>query len=120
MPKDISADKRYQMGLTISRKENEQDQLSAEKRSFEQAQENFQRNYHQNFQQSSQFYEKMARSGNTRSEQELMTDYELERAVNRLSEQPYSEFEDYYRQKRNQLTDEIEQLHRERNALPWD
>ncbi|MDR0298613.1 MAG: hypothetical protein LBI13_00780 [Streptococcaceae bacterium] len=120
MPKDMSADKRYELGMAIQYKEREIDELSQEKRNFENQLENFHGQMHQNFMRTAGLYEKMARSGNRQAENELSTDYEVERTMNQMMEQQLSEFEEGYRQKRNQLEDEIEATHRERNALPWD
>ncbi|MDR0299086.1 MAG: hypothetical protein LBI13_03270 [Streptococcaceae bacterium] len=120
MPKDISADKRYEMGLTISQKENDIDSLYQEKKNFEEQLQSFQATTHQNFQRSSLLYEKMARSGNRYSERELSVEYEMEININQTLTQQSEEFDKYYKETRGKLEADIEKLHKERNALPWD
>ena len=120
MSRDKSADKRYEMEQNIRYKEQAIDELSQEKYHFEQELENFQAHTHQSFQRTSGLYEKMARSGNSQGERELSVEYEVERALRQMVERQYEEVEAYYRNKKNQLEEEIEQLYNERNALPWD
>lgn len=119
MTRDKNADKRLELARQISFKEQRYDDLAQEKRSIQAQLDNFQNQMDHLFQKEQQLYEEVQQNG-TALTWEHSAYQEVRKTIQRVTGNQEELLEQDYRKERNQIENEIENLHRERNALPWD
>ena len=119
MLRDKSADTRRELAQQISFKEQRYDELAQEKRSIQAQLENFQNQMDHLFQQEQQLYEEVQQNGNPMT-WEHSAYQEVRKTIQRVTGNQEELLEQDYRKECTQIENEIEKLHRERNALPWD
>lgn len=120
MARDINADKRWELDQAIRYKEQEVDNLSQAKQQAERQLNEARSRMNNDFMQSTELYDKMVRSGNRMAQNELTTNQTMKQALDFMIDRNQEEMESYYNKQRTQLFDEIENLQREKGALPWD
>lgn len=119
MTRDKSADKRLELARQISFKEQRYDDLAQEKRNIQTQLDNFQNQMDYLFQKEQQLYEEIHQNG-TPITWEHSAYQEVRKTIQRITGNQEELLEQDYRKERNHIENEIETLHRERNALPWD
>ncbi|QDK70729.1 DUF342 domain-containing protein [Lactococcus protaetiae] len=119
MAGDRNADKRVILEREIRLKENQLDDLSQEQHTIQNQIEKFQNNMSQLFRQEEECYYMLHQEGE-RIDNQTVTLQEVSRVMREMSDRQSDELEQGYRIARINAQEEIEQLHRERNALAWD
>lgn len=119
MQRDKSADQRLELAREIVQKEQYRDELVQEKRSIQNQLENFQNQMEQGFRLEEEHYD-MFKETSDNLGWESTAVQEVRKAVQRLINNQSEQLEQDYRIENNRLQDEIENLHQERNALPWE
>lgn len=119
MPRDKSADQRLELARQITFKEQRYEDLAKEKSSIQAQLGNFQNQMDHLFQKEQQLYEEVQQNGIPMT-WEQSAYQEVRRTIQRVTVNQEELLEQDYRKERNQIENEIENLHRERNALPWD
>lgn len=119
MNRDKSADQRLELARQISQKEQRHDELTQEMRSIQNQLEHFQNQMEQGFRLEEEHYDTFREKSNNLGWESTAVQ-EIRKAVQRLTTNQSEQLEQDYRIENNRIQDEIESLHQERNALPWD
>ena len=119
MQRDKSADQRLELARQISQKEYHHAELAQEKRNIQNQIENFQNQMEQSFRLEEAHYDSFKETTEPLGWESVVY-REVRKAIQKLTSNQTEQLEQDYRKENNQLQDEIETLHRERNALPWD
>lgn len=119
MTRDINADKRLELARQISVKEQRYDELTKEERNIQTQLENFQNQMGYLFQKEQQNYEEAQQKGLSVT-WEQSAYQEIRKTVQRVTINQVGLLKQDYQKERSKVENEIENIHRERNALPWD
>lgn len=117
--RDRSADERVMLGREILFKENQIDEINREYRNQENQLERFHNEMNRLFNEEQELYAQAQQEGETTNWKEAefqAVRQEVQRVVSTESEL----IKQGYSQARLTIQDDIDQLHKERNALPWD
>jgi phosphoenolpyruvate-protein kinase (PTS system EI component) len=120
MPKDISADKRFELGMKIQRKETDMDEFYQEKQSYQRALDNFNNRFQQLSVQYDEISYHQAEQGSRKAREEFELNQELNQRIRNYVSEQSEGVEHAYSRARQEVDEEIENLHKERNALPWE
>ena len=120
MPRDISANERFDLGMKIQRKEQEIDEFYQKRQNHERLLENFNSHFQQLSAQYDEIEYQAAQQGSKRAQMSFEINQELNQRMNHYVSEQFEEIDSTYYRARQVMNDEIENLHRERNALPWD
>lgn len=119
MQRDKSADQRLELARQISQKENLHDELAQEKRNLQNQIENFQNQMEQTFRLEEAHHDTFKETSDPLGWESRIF-LEIRKAIQRLTNNQTEQLEQDYRIENNRIQEEIENLHQERNALPWD
>lgn len=117
--RDRSADERVMLGREILFKENKIDEINQEYRNQENQLERFHSEMNRLFNAEQELYAQAQQEGESTSWKEAefqAVSQEVQRVVSTESELIHQG----YSQARMAIQDDIDQLHKERNVLPWD
>ncbi|MFC4651603.1 hypothetical protein ACFO26_01595 [Lactococcus nasutitermitis] len=117
--KDMSADQRAEYSRKISQKEQEMDDLRHLKQHFENSNERFSSNVRRHFEEVEEDFYRRSQYPSQQSRWQQAVVQEAYAQMQFVTEQQNEVFEDSCRITRRNIEDKIEELHKERNALPW-
>ena len=117
--RDKNADKRVALGREILLKENQIDEINREYRNQENQLESFQNEMNQLFNAEEELYDRAQQEGENTSWKEAEFQA-VRQEVQRVTSNETELINQGYGQARVTIQDDIDQLHKERNALSWD
>lgn len=117
--RDKNADKRVALGREILLKENQIDEINREYRNQENQLESFQNEMNQLFNAEEELYARAQQEGENTSWKEVEFQA-VRQEVQRVTSNETELINQGYGQARVTIQDDIDQLHKERNALSWD
>ncbi len=117
--RDKNADKRVALGREILLKENQIDEINREYRNQENQLESFQNEMNQLFNAEEELYDRAQQEGENTSWKEAEFQA-VRQEVQRVTSNETELINQGYGQARVTIQDDIDRLHKERNALPWD
>ena len=117
MPSDLSANERFDLGMKIQRKEQEIDEFYQKRQNHERLLENFNSHFQQLSAQYDEIEYQAAQQGSKKAQEAFEINQELNQRMNRYVSDQVEEINATYYRTRQAMNDEIENLHRERNAL---
>ncbi|WP_251423530.1 MULTISPECIES: hypothetical protein [Lactococcus] len=120
MVNDISANKRFELGLKIQAIELKDENFSQMRRSYERSLEHFQSNFVRLSSESEESLYMTLQAGNQGVTQILERNQEITQRLNQYVIDQMEDLDMITRRIRQMFDDEREELIRERNQLPWE
>jgi ElaB/YqjD/DUF883 family membrane-anchored ribosome-binding protein len=119
VPKDASSDKRLAYNRKISQKENDMDDLRNMERNFQERNEQLISSASRYFEESEEYFYERSQYPSRQSNWQQAVIQDAFSDLRSVVDQQDEALEDSCRKARIALEDEVDNLYKERNALPW-